>query len=255
MGRGVFYAGLDVGSTVCELAVVGAEGEGVYAVQFSTNERNMIRAVEEAQEKCRGDFHLAVEEGEMAQWVGGMLRPRVTRLVVCDPKQNYWIARSSQKNDALDALKLATLLRGGYLKEVYHTSDEDRAEFKRSVQHYHDLTTSQAALQCQIKAKFRSRGILVTGAKPFQSEGREKLLKLLANPASREILQQEYGILEKTREAQEQAKRLMVRLGKSFPEVELLRTHPGIGPVWACTFSAYVQTPKRFRRDITESCG
>ena len=242
-----FYAGLDVGSTVCDLAVINEESEVGYAVTFQTSQRSMIRAVDEARLKLPGDLVLTLEEGEMAQWAADSLRGRVTRLVVCDPKQNFWIAKSSRKNDRIDALKLAKLLKGGYVHEIYHTQEADRTEFKRCVQHYHDLTSSQAALQCQIKAKFRSRGIVVKGQRPFSEGGREKLLSLLPDKTGRQILKQEYDLLEMTQKAQDQAKRLMVSVGRSFSEIALLQTHPGIGPVWACTFSAFVQTPARFK--------
>lgn len=243
----VFYAGLDVGSTLCDLVVINKDSEVVYSVTLETGERNLIRAVDEARLQVRGDLVLALEEGEMAQWIADLLRSRVTRVVVCDPKRNFWIARSSRKNDEIDALKLAKLLKGGYLKEIYHTQDADRAEFKRCVQHYHELTSGQAALQCQIKAKFRSRGVLVRGQRPFSEGGREKLLSLLPHKTGRQILLQEYRLLEMTQKAQDQAKRLMVSVGRCFSEVALLQTHPGIGPVWAATFSAYVQTPARFK--------
>jgi hypothetical protein len=34
------------------------------------------------------------------------------KLVITNPKKNYWIGSSGQKNDPLDALKLARLARG-----------------------------------------------------------------------------------------------------------------------------------------------
>jgi transposase len=43
-----------------------------------------------------------------------------------------------------------------------------------------------------------------------------------------------------------QARRLMVKLGKAFPEIERLRTAPGVGTIGAHLFVAYVQEPARF---------
>jgi transposase len=246
MKRKTLYAGLDTGSTVCELSVVDQEGEEVFKVGFSTSERNLIQAVEDAQ-AGGGELTVALEEGEMAQWIAGVLRPRVHRVVVCDPRQNYWIARSPRKNDKMDARKLARLLRGGYVKEIYHPQQEDRVQFRQCVKHYHDLTAAQAALQCQIRSKFRSRGVFLRGKQPFSEQGKEKALALLEDASSRQILLQQYALLEGTRKAQEQARRLMLSVGRSFPEVKWFQTHPGIGPVWACTFSAHVQTPARFK--------
>ena len=46
--------------------------------------------------------------------------------------------------------------------------------------------------------------------------------------------------------AQEQARLLMLRAAQAFPEIKLLRTMPGVGPIGACRFSAYIHTPSRF---------
>ncbi len=242
-----YYAGMDVGSTICELVVEDEKGQERYAKQFATSERNILGAVREARKECRGEFHLTFEEGEMAQWLLGLLRLEVDRLVICDPKRNAWIARDTRKADRIDARKLARLLRGGFLSEVYHPIELDRAEFKRVVQHYHDLTVSQARFKHQIKAKFRCYGIVIKGDRDFLPDDREKRLALLPTEFSRQMLKQLYALLDSGLEGQDQAKKLMVAMGRKFPEVTLFREVYGVGPVWACTFSAYIQTPHRFR--------
>ena len=53
-----------------------------------------------------------------------------------------------------------------------------------------------------------------------------------------------------------QAKLLMLRAGQAFPEIKLFRTVPGIGPIGACRFSAYIHTPQRFssKRKLWKYC-
>ena len=48
----------------------------------------------------------------------------------------------------------------------------------------------------------------------------------------------------------------MIRQSHAFPEVKLLQTVPGVGPIGAARFSAYVQTPHRFsnRRKLWRYC-
>lgn len=245
----IFYSGLDVGSSVCELVVTNDRGETVYAKQFATSERNLILHAKEARKVSRGELHLALEEGEMAQWIAGVLRAEVTRLVICDPKRNAWIARDTLKADRVDAGKLAMLLRGGFLKEIYHPADHDRVEFKRVVQHYHSLTTNQAALKTRIKCRFRAHGVILKGRlrEMFSPAGRDQCLALLPGDHGRQMIRQLYTLLEASMGAQKQAKRLMIAVGRQFPEIERFMGVCGIGPVWACTFSAYVQTPHRFK--------
>lgn len=242
-----FYAGLDVGSSVCELVVVDEAEKRVRASGFRTGERELIGQVRDARRSLKGEFHLALEEGEMSQWIADLLRSEVTRLMVCDPKRNSWIARDPSKSDRVDAQKLALLLKGGFVREIYHPVDQDRVEFKRSVQHYHDLAAAQASLKCQIKSLFRACGVLVTGEQVFTAEGRKKEIALLPGEAARQRAQQVYDVLDATQLAQQKARGLMVAQGRAYPEVARFQAVPGIGPVWACTFSAYIQTPHRFQ--------
>ena len=47
------------------------------------------------------------------------MEPHVTEFVVCDPRKNA-LLKEGNKSDKIDARKLADLLRGGYLRSVYH---------------------------------------------------------------------------------------------------------------------------------------
>jgi transposase len=241
-----YSAGLDVGSTVCELAVIDDEGIDRHAVTFPTSERNLIVQVSEIRRRFRGKLELALEEGEMAQWITSILRSEVDRLVVADPKRNAWIARDPGKADRVDARKLARLLRGGFVREIYHPIEEDRAEFKRVVQQYNQLTRTQARFRNSIKSKYRAHGVVLRGTSTFSEEGRQKGLCLVTSVPGRQILLQLYKLLDAARLAQGEARNLMVEVGRSYPEVARFQEVPGIGAVWACTFSGYIQTPHRF---------
>jgi transposase len=54
-----------------------------------------------------------------AAWLHDLLKPHVSRLVVCDPRKNA-LLRDGNKSDRIDARKLAELLRTNQLKPVYH---------------------------------------------------------------------------------------------------------------------------------------
>ncbi len=48
-----------------------------------------------------------------------LLKPHVTKVVVCNPRKSA-LLKDGSKGDKIDARKLAELLRGGYVKPVYH---------------------------------------------------------------------------------------------------------------------------------------
>src|SRR5712691_153149 len=67
----------------------------------------------------RGPLHGTFEEGTHSAWLYDVLVRRVAKLVVCNPRKNA-LLKSGSKSDAIDARKLAELLRAGMLSPVYH---------------------------------------------------------------------------------------------------------------------------------------
>jgi hypothetical protein len=55
----------------------------------------------------RGELQVTFEEGTWATWLYDLLKPYVTKLVVCDPRKN---SRQGNKNDRIDARKLSDRL-------------------------------------------------------------------------------------------------------------------------------------------------
>jgi transposase len=54
--------------------------------------------------------HVTFEEGTSAAWLYDLLKPHVTKLVVCDPRKNASM-REGNQSDKIDARRLAELLR------------------------------------------------------------------------------------------------------------------------------------------------
>jgi hypothetical protein len=69
---------------------------------------------------------LTFEEGTLATWLHDLLKPHVSRLVVCDPRKNA-LLREGNQNDRVDARNLAELLRTHQVKAVYHGEHGTRA--------------------------------------------------------------------------------------------------------------------------------
>jgi transposase len=177
--------------------------------------------------------------------------------VVCShPRDNAWIAKDNDKCDRVDAYKLADLLRLNRFKEVHYAPDQPRRNFKQLVQHYDELTAHQARWKTKLKARLRMQGVIVTGERLFSSSGRKAVLAKLASRDLRTAITQIYEILDQSVAAQQQARLLMLRAAQAFPEIKLLRTVPGVGPIGACRFSAYIHTPNRFssKRKLWKYC-
>jgi len=91
------------------------------------------------------------------------------------------------------------------------------------------------------------QGVIVTGERLFSSAGRKPVLAQVASRDVRTAISQLHTVLDHSVAAQGEAKLLMLRAAQALPEIKLFRTVPGVGPIGACRFSAYIHPPRRFR--------
>jgi transposase len=246
------YVGLDLGSSLFQQVTVNQSGMVGLNRKFATSEANLRQAFAD----LKGEIHVHLEAGELAPWALTVISPLVTRVVCSHPAANAWIAKDADKCDRIDAFKLAELLRLNRFKEVHYPMQQSRRDFKTLVQHYDELTAQQARLKTKLKARLRMQGVIVTGERLFSSTGRKPVLAQVRSHAVRLAIAQLYEVLDQSIAAQAQAKLLMLRAAQAFPEIKLLRTVPGVGPIGACRFSAYIHTPSRFssKRKLWKYC-
>lgn len=246
------YVGLDAGSSFCHLLALDSEKAVLADRKFSTSEKNLIAAVED----LRGEVHLHIEAGELAAWIRRILKPRVARVVVGHPQSSAWIAKDALKRDRLDAFKLADLLRMDRVHEVFYADEDHLTVFKQIVHHFDDLTEQQVRIKQKIKARFRVQGVIPQGRGVYTAAGRGEWLARVKSEAAREAIEQMYGLLDDTLKAQKRAERLMYQEGRRYPEIARFDEVPGVGPVGACRYLAYIQVPQRFssKRKLWRYC-
>jgi len=135
------YIGADVDCKMTEMAVE-RQGKIVMRDRVPTD----IRSISNFLSSISGRKEMVIEEGPMAGWLYRNLGRKVDRFVVCDPRRNKLISCDGDKDDAIDAGDLTSLLRGDYLREVYHTDDVGRLALKEIVALYHDPDPGHNAL-------------------------------------------------------------------------------------------------------------
>jgi len=236
------YVGLDLGSSSFQQAAINQDGVVIMNRGYPTSEANLRTAFA----NLGGEIYVHLEAGELAPWAAAIIAELVKRVVCSHPKDNAWIAKDGDKCDRVDAYKLAELLRINRFKEVHYAPDQPRRNFKQLVQHYDELTAHQARWKTKLKARLRMQGVIVTGERLYSRTGRQRVLARIESRELRTAISQIYEVLDQSVAAQEQARLLMLRAAQAFPEIKLLRTVPGVGPIGACRFSAYIHTPSRF---------
>jgi len=109
------YIGVDVHEATISAAVMNAEGKLLMQCVLETKAATILEFVQ----GLRGTLAMTFEEGTLAAWLHDLLKPHVSRLVVCDPRKNA-LMRDGNQNDRGDARNLAELLRTHQVKAVYH---------------------------------------------------------------------------------------------------------------------------------------
>lgn len=239
------YCGMDLHSTHCHVGVIDKDGNVLDQKGFATSRENLV----EAFSSFEGKLMIHFEASELAGWARTVLLedvPQAKEVVASDAKSFRWIAQDPQKKDPIDAWKLAEYMRLGRTHPVYYPVDEDIAVFKKTVQHYEDLTDQQAILKQKIKARFRVEGVAAENKILFSQEGRKTALRAVENSFRRQAIAQLYSLLDHALICQEEALELMAEQAERFPVIDRFQAVPGIALRLGCRFVGYVQNPHRF---------
>jgi transposase len=193
----------------------------------------------------------------MADWLYRNLKDSVDELVVCDPRRNKLIACDGDKDDPIDAGKLAQLHRGGYLRAVHHSDSVERVLLKQWVGLYHDRVRDAVRQVNKIRARCRMHGL--RAPRGFICNGKVQkqwLGELHGHPVAAQLEMLLSG-LATVRAQVERSRREMSRRVKGYEVVERWKDLPGVGLVRAATLLAYLDTPWRFAgpKKLWKYCG
>lgn len=239
-----YFIALDVHCAFSEMAVVTGTGKLVKRDRFDTS----IPAIREALATVRSPRRLTFEEGPMADWLSRELRDHVSELVVCEPRRNHWIARDGDKDDPIDARKLADLYRGGYLKAVHQPGSLKRSLLKQQVSLYHDRVRERVRQGNQLVALFRRHGVFVKVSDLIDDvEWRQELRRLPQERALENGVQHVRDVFLLLMQQEESLRRELVGLARNEECVRRFQELPGVGWIRGVTFFAFIDTPWRFK--------
>ena len=236
------YIGMDCHISTLDFAVVNEAGRLVKAHSIATSVNGFMEFVR----TVTPPRTIYMEEGTLAAWALETCLRFEEKLVITDAKKNHWIASSGQKDDSIDALKLAQLARGGYIKEVHHPVGH-RRRFRELMVAYHDAVRSTTRIKNKIKAKFRQNGIQCSGATVYSPTYRGEWKRKLPQEATLLLILD--GLWRQLEQSEQTEKELLAAASsqaKYYPEIKLFKDIPGIGFIHAATVSAILETPHRF---------
>ena len=235
------YIGMDVHKESISIAVRNAAGKIVMECVIETKANMILEFVD----GLRGDVHVTFEEGTWAAWLYDLLKPHVTKLVVCDPRRNALLQDGNQ-NDRIDARKLAELLQNNQLRPVYH-GDHGLRTLKELVRSYLTITKDLSRVMTRVKAIYRSWAIACTGKQVYSPRHRSEWLGKIHEVGVRRRAECYYQQLDALRSLRQEARRDLLAESKKHKAWKRLCQIPSIGPIRAAVLLGILQTPHRFR--------
>jgi hypothetical protein len=183
--------------------------------------------------RLEGKKILTFEETTPSQWLYVELLDHVDRIVICDPYRNRLLS-DGPKNDKIDAGKLSLLLKGGMLKEIYHTTDKIY-KLRKYVSAYDDLIKYGVRLLNQKSALYLSQGLacrkgIIT---------KEPITKFIVDKIDKAI--------EVYDENKTQYKELFKQISKKNKLIRNQLTIPGIGEIFAVKIVSTIVDARRFK--------
>jgi transposase len=235
------YIGMDVHKETISIAVRRGDGKLVMESIIETKASTILQFIQ----GVRGDLHVTVEEGTWAAWLYDLLKPHVTELVVCDPRKNA-LMKEGNKSDKIDARTLADLLRGGYLRPVYHSENGLRT-LKELARSYLTISKDLTRVMNRVKALYRSWGICCAGQQVYAPRHRSEWLNKIGETGVRRRAEFFYQQLDALRVLHKAVRRDLLTESRKHGATKLLREIPSIGAIRAALLLALIQTPHRFR--------
>src|SRR5437762_14181487 len=236
-----YYVGMDVHRASIVMVVLNGAGKVVMQSVIETGAERVGGFLKQ----LRGKVYVTFEEGTQANWLHDVVRPLVTEVVVCDPRHNK-LLQSGNKNDRVDAQKLAEVLRLGALKAVYH-GDNGVRTLKELVRTYDCLVSDTTRVMNRLKAIYRGRAIACAGHDIYRQDRREQWLEKLTERGARQRASFLYQPLAALKPLRHKAKLMMVKEARRQTAYLWLMSVPRLGAVSVAQLIAVVGTTWRVR--------
>jgi len=236
------HCGIDLHTTSSEIAVIGERGEVSEQARLATTETSLRRWF-----GGRPAMVICLEAGGQSAWAARILQSLGHEVVVANPWRVRLIAEATLKNDQVDAVTLARLVRADrrLLCPIVHRSAETQRQ--RGV-----LRARRVLVGARTACLNASRGILRSFGIRTPAKKAARLAARLADASiPEELVAVVAPLVQLALELDERIEALdeqVEALGASHPEVELFRTVPGVGPVVALSYALCIEDPQRFAR-------
>ncbi len=195
--------------------------------------------------KQRGvSVRVGMEATGYSRWFERLLAELVFELWIGDAAEIETKRVRKQKTDREDARLLLKLLLENRFPRIWVPSPENR-DLRQLLWHRHRLVQMRTRLMNQLQAVAMNEGYRWK-KKLFSEKGRSQLEKLSLAPWASRRRKELLELLDQLDPKIEELTAAVEQEAQKRPEVLLLMTHPGVGPLTGLAYVLVIGTPERF---------
>ncbi len=236
------YVGLDVHKRHNQACVMDESGMIVQERRFLNTKEELDRFLESLPE----DSQIAMEACSVWQPVFEEIEEKGFGVHLAHPNKVKLIAEARVKTDRIDAKVLAHLLRTDMLPEAY-IAPENIRKLRAIVRHRYSLVRLRAGVKHRVHSILHKTGITIELSDIFGKGGTAFLRKVPLKPEHRFALNHYLDLIETINKMIEQTNTYIDTQARKLPEIELLKSIPGIGTYSALLIYAEIGDVSRFR--------
>src|SRR2546423_9214595 len=236
------FVGMDVHKDAITIAVMNSAGKVIMESIIETKAVTILQFIQ----GLRADVFVTFEEGTWAAWLYDLLKPHVTKVVVCNPRKSA-LLKDGSKGDKIDARKLAELLRGGYVKPVYH-GDPGLRTLKELSRSYLTISKDLTRVMNRIKALYRGWAIPCGGTQVYALCHRSVWLSKIPEAGVRRRAEHFYEQLDALQGLRKQVRRDVLAESSKHKAPKLPPSGPSSAPRRAAGVVSALPPPHRVRR-------
>jgi transposase len=187
---------------------------------------------------------VGIEATGHSRWFERWLAELNFELWIGDPAEIRAKRVRKQRNDRFDAQHILKLMLEGTFPRIWVPTPENR-DLRQLVWHRHRLVGMRTRVMNQLQAVAMNEGI--RRKKGLWSEkGRQQLESLSLMPWTTRRREELLKLLDQLDPNIDELSQAIQQEAEQLPEVKLLMTHPGVGPITALAFVLVLGTPERF---------
>ena len=206
--------------------------------------RHRAEAEEFYRELKGKQVRVGIEATGHSRWFERLLAELNFEVWIGDPAQIRAKQVRKQKNDRRDAEHILKLMVKDDFPRIWAVTPENR-DLRQLVWHRHRLVGMRTRVMNQLQAIAMNEGIRRKKGL-WTEKGRQQLESLSLMPWTTRRRQELLELLDRLDPNIDELSQAIQQEAEQVPEVKLLMTHPGVGPITALAFVLVLGTPERF---------